>query len=90
MGVPKDFKVYNMESMPTFVKREEALRKMDAASQYGAKPLPYSPSEKLGSSLVKWQNGKPYKLEELKVLSNADNTFEVEIPPRDFVHLIVR
>ena len=91
LGVPKDFTVYNMESMPDFVEREVALRKMDSDAQYGARELPYRPTDKLNKGLLMWQGkDSSYKLEELKVVSNGKNTFEIEIPPRDFVHLIIR
>ncbi len=90
LGVGKDFKVYNLESMPAFVRREEFLREADRKSEYGAKDPGVDINGELGRDLVAWKGQAPYDLDELTVVSDGSVTFRIDIPARDFVHLIVR
>ena len=90
LGVGPDFKVYNIESMPGFVKRETVMRELDELAQYGARDIDRSPRKELGRNVVFWKNQPPYKLSELDVVSDGKTAFTVEIPARDFVHLVVQ
>ncbi len=91
LGLSDGWKVYNLESMPGFVKREKALRKMDELTQHGAKPLEGGANQYLSRGALFWdgEHKKPYDLKELDVLSDGKETFKVTVRPRDFLLLII-
>ncbi|MFO7871981.1 MAG: DUF6067 family protein [Kiritimatiellia bacterium] len=90
LGLPSGFKVYNMETMPQFVKREKILRECDREARYGAGSPEQDPMATLGRDLYFWRTGKPYDLDKLQTVSKGKSNFTVSIPARDFVHLLVR
>jgi len=92
LGLPRNWKAYNVESMPNFRKREAILRKLDAETGYGARRLEQGElNEAIPRDLLFWQKQEPtgYDLEKLEVLSDGQARFPVNVPARDFLTIIL-
>jgi hypothetical protein len=78
--------------MPEFRKREAILRKLDAATGYGARRLKQGEmAEHISRDLLYWQKqGQTgYELDKLEVVSDGKVRFKVNVPARDFLTLIL-
>ncbi len=95
-GLPQDWTVRNLESMPTFRKREKILDRLDRNSNYGfaTDELDKPVNKQISDSLLTWtklpEEKKKYRAEELKRVSDGENTFTLTVPGRDFLTLIIQ
>ncbi|MFW5893512.1 MAG: hypothetical protein ACOCUY_00050 [Verrucomicrobiota bacterium] len=89
LNLPNGWKVYNLESMPQFLEREEVLTRYDRETNNGYEETDGSPSKELGRNLFLWNTDAPYRLDELDMVSDGETAFTIKVPARNFLSLIV-
>jgi len=97
IGLPDDWKAYDLRTQPLYQKREAVLRKMDEEIDYRAKDLDGpSARERLGAGLAAWDTdnaevkaASDLDTGELEVVSDGEPTFKLSIPARDFATIII-
>lgn len=89
LNLPDDWKVYNLETMPDYVKRENVLDRLDRETNRGFGEVEEGPQEILGRDLLFWGGDRKYELDKLQIVSDGDESFRISVPGRDFLTVII-
>ncbi len=90
LNLPDDWSVRNLETMPSFVKREKVLDRLDRETNRGFGEIEEGPGNFLSDDLLMWRNQDGYDWSKLDEVSDGNTSFTLEVPGRDFVTILIR